>query len=192
MSFPEVTTKDVFARIPNGGLEANAEFAWNATLWTQGICEIEKRKIGKGFPDALIRFYSEDKKKYVWMLGEYKRDKSMVVNSICQLLMYLGNFFYDTSLEGTDNFVGIISAGTDYFILIPRQNVMRIMEKFEDIWHRNFRVTPCEAYKEYDIMNFVRSNWDDLTEDSIFVDRRTENIRLDKIIKGIYEVWNLQ
>ena len=46
--------------------------------------------------------------------------------------------------------------------------------------------------KEYDIIGFVKRNWDDLMENSIFVDRRAENVRLDKIIKSIYEIWNLQ
>ena len=191
MEFPEITTKQVFEKIPSDGLEASAEFAWNATLWTQGICSIERKKVGTGYPDALIRFYSEDKKKHIWILGEYKKNKSLIKNALCQLLMYLGNMFYDVSLEGTDNFVGIISAGTDYFLFIPYFKVQQIMEKFEGIWHEYFRVAPNKAHEVHEIKGFVEENWKHFYEESIYVDRRSEGLRLDKLIKGIYEGWNL-
>lgn len=191
MNFPEITTKQVFDRIPQNGLEANAEFAWNAALWMQGNCEIERKKVGNGFPDGIVRFYSEDKKNYVWMLVEYKKNSSLFNNSIVQLLMYLGNIFYDTSLEGTDNFVGIISASSDHFILIPRPYVCKMIEEFEPIWRKNFRVRPCDAYKEYDIKQFFNEHEKELMKNSLICTRRTENIRLNEIIKSIYEEWNL-
>lgn len=191
MIFPEITTEQVFERIPAGGIEANAESAWNAFLWMEGICEIEKKKVGVGFPDGIIRFYSEDRKKFVWGLIEYKRDESMYGASIAQLLMYLGNFFYDTNILGLDNFIGVFSASTDHFTYIPARNLMNIMDKFEPIWWNNFRLAPSKAWSTYSIKGFVRENIREIQKDCPYYKRNRESGRLDEIIKSIYEEWNL-
>ena len=194
MEFPEITTSEVFAKIPFGSIEKVSENAWNEALLSLGNCRIESQKVlGSGRFDALVRYYNERGNNYVWMLVEYKRDgkADSSTKAICQLLMYLGNFFYDVSLEGTDNFAGIIAASSDYFYFIPRRNILRVMENFEYIWRKHFRVRPCDAHKEYEIYNFVRESWSDIIRDSIRIRRYENGKRLDEIIKSIYEEWNL-
>jgi len=195
MQFPEITTSEVFAKIPYESIEKVSENAWNEALLSLGNCRIDsQKKLGSGRFDALVRYYDERGDNYVWILVEYKRDgkANSDIKAICQLLMYLGNFFYDVSLEGTDNFAGIIVASSDYFYFIPRKNILGIMEKFEYIWRKHFRVRPCDAHKEYEIYDFVRESWSDIIRDSVRVQRYDKNIRLDELIKSIYKEWNLQ
>lgn len=198
MEFPEITTKQVFRSIPEGEVEKVAENAWNRAFRSLGNCQImSQKKLGSGRFDALVRYYDNEWKRYIWMLIEYKRasywrGKDLRHDSICQLLMYLGNFFYDVSLEGTDNFIGILSASSDHFLFIPRSTIARIMEEFEPIWKRNFRVRPCDAGKNYEISSFVSDHYKALREDAIDLERYDDPERLDEIIKSIYEAWNLQ
>ena len=193
MNFPELTINEVFEKIPKGSPEAQAEFIWSASLLYQGNTEItQKPLIGSGHPDVLVRFYDSMGDKYTWMYIEFKRYEKQFNESIAQLLMYLGNNFYDTSLEGIDNFSGVISASGEHFCLIPRKNILGIMEKFEYIWRKHFRVRPCDAYEELEIREFVKENSPELLEDSLLIKRYVNRARLDEIIKSIYKEWNLQ
>ena len=193
MNFPELTTSEVFAKIPKGSPEAQAEFIWSASLLYQGNTEItQKPLIGNGHPDVLVRFYDSMGDRYTWMYIEFKRYEKQFNESIAQLLMYLGNNFYDTSLEGIDNFSGVISASAEHFCLIPRKNILGIMEKFEYIWRKHFRVPPHDAYKVEEIKQFVLDNLRELTDGCLYIRRSRTNIRLNEIIKSIYEAWNLQ
>ena len=126
------------------------------------------------------------------MLGEYKRDIKQELNAIAQLLMYLGNFFYDTNIEGVDNLGGIFIASGNHFRLIWPRKVFGIMYKFEYIWRKHFRIRPCDAYEELEIREFVKENSLELLEDSLLIKRYVNNERLDEIIKSIYKEWNLQ
>lgn len=198
MEFPEITTKQVFRSIPEDEVEKVSENAWNKAFRSLGNCEItSQKKLGSGRFDALVRYYDNNWRRYVWILVEYKRasywkGKDLKHAAICQLLMYLGNFFYDVSLEGTDNFVGIVTASSDHFLFIPREVIVKLMEEFEPIWKNNFRVRPCDAGDNFAISHFVSSHWKEIRENSINLDRSDDPVRLDEIIKGIYKVWNLQ
>ena len=198
MVFPEITTKQVFRSIPEGEVEKVAESAWNTAFHSLGNCQItSQRKIGNGRFDALVRYYNDTWNKYVWMLVEYKRasywkGKDLKHDSICQLLMYLGNIFYDVSLEGTDNFIGIVTASSDHFLFIPREVVCKLMEEFEPIWHKNFRVKPHEAGDNWEISHFVSEHWIEIRDNSINLGRYDDPVRLDEVIKSIYKEWNLQ
>ena len=194
MEFPQITTQEVFDRIPKMSLEANAEFHWNNVLYDQGICEYEKTRISGGIPDSIIRYYNSDKSRFVWLIGEYKSDSknTAFTESIIQLLMYLGNFFYDTNPLGLDDFAGVYTASPKYFMFIPAKNIFGVMEKFEYIWRKHFREAPCDAYKHDDIKQFQKDNWDALSKDcEIYTDGGNCG-RLDLIIKNIYKEWNLQ
>ena len=197
MEFPEITTTQVLHSIPIGEHEKVAENEWNKTFRLFGNCEITSQKyIGSGRFDALVRYYDNDWDRYAWILVEYKRamrwnGRNYEFDALCQLLMYLGNFFYDVSLEGTDNFAGIITASSDHFRFVPRDVVVKIMEEFEPVWKANYRVKPNEASNNFEIYSFVRSHYKELHEHSICVIRHSDPVRLDKIIKSIYEEWNL-
>ena len=197
MEFPEITIEQVFQRIPKGEIEAVSEREWNNALHSLGNCQISSQgNLGAGRYDALVRYFDSNHDKYAWILVEYKRDGNgdRIFQSICQLLMYLGNIFYDTSIEGTDNFAGLITAGSDYFYFIPREEVCEFMAKFEPVWKRNFRVRPFEAYKNMDIALFVSDHIRELYSKAVRVNSRyfSKNVRLDEIIKSIYKEWNLQ
>ena len=193
MNFPETSTSEVFKNIPVGSVEAMPDFMWSDALWHLGNCKIDlKQKIGKGFIDVKLRYYNDLGDKYVWLLGEYKKEDCQELQAIAQLLMYLGNFFYDTNIEGIDNLAGIFVASGDHFRLIRRENLLGIMEKFEYIWRKHFRVSPCSAYEEPEIKRFIKDNSDELLAGSLLAERYGKNLRLDEIIKSIYEAWNLQ
>ena len=66
------------------------------------------------------------------------------------------------------------------------------MDKFEYIWRKHFRVPPHDAYKVEEIKQFVLDNLYELKDGCLYIRRSETNIRLNEIIKGIYEVWNLQ
>ena len=66
------------------------------------------------------------------------------------------------------------------------------MEKFEYIWRKHFRVAPSEAYKVYEIQQFVQNHSNELIDADLYTSRYRNNIRLDELIKSIYEEWNLQ
>ena len=197
MEFPEITTKQIFRSIPSDALEKVSERVWNAAFRSQGNCKIiSQQKIGSGKFDAIVRYYDEEWKRYTWIMVEYKiaswdNSKDLKFNSICQLLMYLGNIFYDISLEGTDNFAGVISASRDHFLFIPKEVITDVMEEFEPIWKENFRVRPYEAFKNYDIRSFVSSRWDKIRDNSINLEDYDDPVRLDELIKNIYKEWNL-
>ena len=199
MEFPEITVKQVFRRIPDDEIEKVSECAWNKAFHSLGNCEImSQKKLGSGRFDALVRYYDSKWERYAWILIEYKRAKrfysrDLWKESLCQLFMYLGNFFYDVSLEGTDDFAGIVTASCDHFYFIPRENIVKLMEKFEPIWKEHFRVTPNEAYKVNDIKWFIESHLGEIFENAVKIERYGDgDARLDEIIKSIYEEWNLR
>ena len=102
--------------------------------------------------DGIIRFYNEDYKLLGWALQETKRDiglKSVfVARSFLQNVMYLGNVFYDTNILGVDNFVGIFLDSARYFCFVPKHVMVKVMEDFEPLWNKYYRVAPSEAYKK--------------------------------------------
>lgn len=192
MNFPKIDTDLVFQRIPKNSPEAMVDFMWTDALFNLGNCDIElKSKIGIGHPDILLRYYDKLGDKYIWMLGEYKKDIKQESNAIAQLLMYLGNFFYDTNIEGVDNLGGIFIASGNHFRLIQPRKVFGIMDKFEYIWRKHFRIRPCDAYEELEIREFIKENSPELLEDSLLIKRYVNKARLDEIIKSIYKEWNL-
>ena len=193
MQFPQLLTSQVFEKIPKGSVEAQAEFVWCASLLYQGNCDIQQKpSIANGKPDALVRFYDDLGDKYVWILVEFKRYAKQTEDALCQVLMYLGNFFYDTNIEGIDNFGGVFIASTEHFCYIKKEKLLGIMEKFEYIWRKHFRVAPSEAYKVYEIQQFVQNHSNELVDADLYTSRYRNNIRLDELIKSIYEEWNLQ
>ena len=192
MNFPKITSNEVFEKIPKKNSEAMIDFMWSDALYHLGNCQIElKNKIGVGHPDVLLRYYNNLGDKYVWLLGEYKKEYKQEFAAITQLLMYLGNFFYDINTEGIDNLAYIFTASSDHLRLIRRDKLFGIMEKFEYLWRKYFRLTPSNAYKIPEISEFIQNNLDKLLENSILIKRSDNNIRLDEIIKSIYKEWNL-
>lgn len=154
---------------------------------------IHKKKIGKGTPDAIIDFYNE-KNKSVWGIIEYKRDKSKksLEKAFAQQLLYVCNFYYDVNIRGFNNFAGIFIISKDYFVFIRRIDLIGVLNKFEYLWKKHFRQTPCDAYDDCpDIRAFVWEELPELLEKSIVIGRDDDNARLDVLIKGIYEEWNL-
>ena len=75
MNFPQITSNEVFEKIPKKSSEAMIDFMWSDVLYHLGNCQIElKNKIGVGHPDVLLRYYDNLGDKYVWLLGEYKKE----------------------------------------------------------------------------------------------------------------------
>ena len=80
MNFPQITSNEVFEKIPKKSSEAMIDFMWSDVLYHLGNCQIElKNKIGVGHPDVLLRYYDNLGDKYVWLLGEYKGDANLVI-----------------------------------------------------------------------------------------------------------------
>ena len=95
--------------------------------------------------DGIIRFYDEEMHLKFWILQETKRDKSInsvfLYRSFLQALMYLGNIYYDTNIY-LGVFNGIFLDSARYFCYVSRKEIDILMEKFEPLWRKYFRVSP--------------------------------------------------
>lgn len=136
--------------------------------------------------DGIIRFYDKEMHLKFWILQETKRDIGInsvfLHRSFLQALMYLGNIYYDTNIDlGIDKFNGIFLDSARYFCYVPRKEVDVLMEKFEPLWRKYFRVSPSKAYKEEELEQFairVAKILKPLALD--------EHFRLDLLLKEIY------
>lgn len=144
-----------------------------------------KESIGGKPTDGIIRFYDNKMNLKFWILQETKRDigiKSVFINrSLLQSLMYLGNIYYDVSYLGVDTFNGIFLNSARYFIYIPKNEIDSIMEDFEPLWKKYFRISPSKAYKEQELNKFINSRI--YNSYSYNLD---DSFRLDLLIEKIY------
>ena len=134
--------------------------------------------------DGIIRFYDEEMRLKFWILQETKRDKGInsvfLYRSFLQALMYLGNIYYDTNIY-LGVFNGIFLDSARYFCYVSRKEIDILMEKFEPLWQKYFRVSPSKAYKEEELEQFaIRAA---KTLKPIALD---EHFRLDLLLKEIY------
>lgn len=147
-----------------------------------------KEKLGIGTTDGIIRFYDEEGKFLFWALQETKRDVGLdsvwFGRSILQAIMYLGNVFYDTNILGVDNFKGIFLDSARYFCFISKEDLIPIMEKFEPLWNKYYRVKPSAAYNVPELEDFIPTL---LSELKILKFSLNIKFRLDQIIKDLYE-----
>lgn len=137
--------------------------------------------------DGIIRFYDDNNKLIGWALQETKRDIGLssvfVSRSFLQAVMYLGNVFYDTSILGVDNFIGIFLDSARYFCFVPKCVIVEIMEDFEPLWNKYFRVAPSKAYKEDELEEWARRTWGRIEKYCYELD---QSFRLDNLLKTIY------
>lgn len=136
--------------------------------------------------DGIIRFYDEEMHLKFWILQETKRDKGInsvfLHRSFLQALMYLGNIYYDTNTHlGVDKFNGIFLDSARYFCYVPRKEIDVLMEKFEPLWRKYFRVSPSKAYKEEELEQFAIRAAKVLKPSAL-----DEHFRLDLLLKEIY------
>ena len=147
-----------------------------------------KEKLGIGTTDGIIRFYNEEGKLLFWALQETKRDIGLdsvwFGRSILQAIMYLGNVFYDTNILGVDNFKGIFLDSARYFCFVSKEDLIPIMEKFEPLWNRYYRVRPSEAYIVPELEDFIPVL---LSELKISMFSLNIKFRLDQLIRDLYE-----
>ena len=147
-----------------------------------------KEKLGIGTTDGIIRFYNEEGKLLFWALQETKRDVGLdsvwFGRSILQAIMYLGNVFYDTNILGVDNFKGIFLDSARYFCFVSKEDLIPIMEKFEPLWNRYYRVKPSVAYHIPELEDFIPVL---LSELKISMFSLNIKFRLDQLIKDLYE-----
>lgn len=138
--------------------------------------------------DGIVRFYDESRNVKFWILQETKRDIGInsvfVHRSLLQAMMYLGNVYYDTSTHlGVDNFNGVFLDSARYFCYIPRREIDTLMEKFEPLWRKYFRVSPSKAYKEPELESFAELAMYSLRHRVKALDK---HFRLDLLLKEIY------
>lgn len=145
-----------------------------------------KESIARKPTDGIIRFYDEEMHLKFWILQETKRDKGInsvfLHRSFLQALMYLGNIYYDTNTHlGVDKFNGIFLDSARYFCYVPRKEIDILMEKFEPLWRKYFRVSPSKAYKEEELEQFAIRAAKILKPSAL-----DEHFRLDLLLKEIY------
>lgn len=145
-----------------------------------------KESIARKPTDGIIRFYDEEMHLKFWILQETKRDKGInsvfLHRSFLQALMYLGNIYYDTNIYlGVDKFNGIFLDSARYFCYVPRKEIDALMEKFEPLWRKYFRVSPSKAYKEEELEQFAIRAAKILKPSAL-----DEHFRLDLLLKEIY------
>lgn len=188
---------------PVTGLEIRMNFYTNANCVLEDVIEnyfyqyfslvnplIQGRKESiAGRPtDGIIRFYNEDRKLLGWVLQETKRDIGLqsvfVARSFLQSVMYLGNIFYDTNILGVDNFVGIFLDSARYFCFVPKSVMVEVMEDFEPLWNKYYRVAPSQAYKEYELEMWAKITWHKIEK---YYYELNNSFRLDEILQTIYE-----
>ena len=147
-----------------------------------------KEKLGIGTTDGIIRFYNEEGKLLFWALQETKRDVGLdsvwFGRSILQSVMYLGNVFYDTNILGVDNFKGIFLDSARYFCFVSKEDLIPIMEKFEPLWNRYYRVKPSAAHHVPELEDFIPVL---LSELKISMFSLNIKFRLDQLIRDLYE-----
>lgn len=150
----------------------------------------KKEKLGIGTTDGIIRFYNDDKKLLFWILQETKRDVGIdsvwFGRSLLQAIMYLGNVFYDTNLLSVDTFKGLFLNSARYFCFIPKEELIPVMERFEPLWNKYYRVRPSEAYNIPELSDIIP----ELLRTINIQKYSVSNLRLDIIIKDIYENHN--
>lgn len=134
--------------------------------------------------DGIIRFYDEEMHLKFWILQETKRDKGInsvfLYRSFLQALMYLGNIYYDTNIY-LGVFNGIFLDSARYFCYVSRKEIDILMEKFEPLWQKYFRVSPSKAYKEEELEQFAIRAAKILKPIAL-----DEHFRLDLLLKEIY------
>lgn len=145
-----------------------------------------KESIARKPTDGIIRFYDEEMHLKFWILQETKRDKGInsvfLHRSFLQALMYLGNVYYDTNTHlGVDKFNGIFLDSARYFCYVPRKEIDILMEKFEPLWRKYFRVSPSKAHKEEELEQFAIRAAKILKPSAL-----DEHFRLDLLLKEIY------
>lgn len=137
--------------------------------------------------DGIIRFYDKDDNLLGWAIQETKRDIGLdsvqVPRAFLQAIMYLGNVFYDINILGVDNFIGIILNSARYFVFIPKSEVIKIMEDFEPLWNRYYRIAPCNAHKEFALRIWAEQKWHDIKKECYNLNN---TFKLDEFLKNIY------
>ena len=97
--------------------------------------------------------------------------------------MYLGNVFYDCTQLDASKCGGIFLDSARYFCYINRERVFSVMERFEPLWYKYYKVAPNKAYKEEELNNFI------LAEDlGKFRYNLNESFRLDTLIESINNI----
>ncbi len=137
--------------------------------------------------DGIIRFYDKNDNPLGWAIQETKRDIGLdsvqVPRAFLQAIMYLGNVFYDVNILGVDNFIGIILNSARYFVFISKSEVIKIMEDFEPLWNRYYRIAPCNAHKEFALRIWAEQKWHDIKKECYNLNN---TFKLDEFFETIY------
>lgn len=147
-----------------------------------------KEQLGIGTTDGIIRFYDEHHKLLFWILQETKRDVGVdsvwFGRSLLQAIMYLANVYYDTNPLGLDNFKGIFLDSKRYFCYITKEELDPVMELFEPLWEKYYRVRPSDAFRVPDLEDFIPIALHKIRFKHY---QFNEKFNLDQLIKDLYE-----
>lgn len=164
--------------------EKEIEEFWNEQIINNSPLPvtIQKEKLGIGTTDGIIRFYNKKREFLYWVLQETKRDvgtKSVwFKRSILQSIMYLGNIFYDINTLG--EFKGIFLDSARYFCFISKQTLIPIMQKFEVLWNKYYRVRPSDAWRIPDLNDWIQETKIDVIKFEI-----DDSFKLDEILNNL-------
>ena len=148
----------------------------------------KKEDLGIGTTDGIIRFYDDSHKLLFWAVQETKRDVGVdsvwFGRSLLQSIMYLGNVYYDTNPLGLDNFKGIFLDSARYFCYVSKEELDPVMELFEPLWYKYYRVQPSQAYNIPDLADFIPVALYKIKFKHYQLNKEFE---LDQFIKNLYE-----
>ena len=138
--------------------------------------------------DGIIRFYDKDDNLLGWAIQETKRDIGLdsvqVPRAFLQAIMYLANVYYDTNPLGLDNFKGIFLDSKRYFCYITKEELDPVMELFEPLWEKYYRVRPSDAFRVPDLEDFIPIALHKIRFKHY---QFNEKFNLDQFIKDLYE-----
>lgn len=148
----------------------------------------KKEDLGIGTTDGIIRFYDDSHKLLFWAVQETKRDVGVdsvwFGRSLLQAIMYLGNVYYDTNTLDLDKFKGIFLDSARYFCYVSKEELDPVMDLFEPLWNKYYRVRPSEAYNIPDLADFIPIALRKIRFKHYQLNKEFE---LDQFIKNLYE-----
>ena len=170
-------------------IESEIEKIFNNTI-TQ-ICPnviVNKTKLKNGQTDGIFKFLNDDKSLRFWTLQECKRDigfnSIQTPRAFIQALYYLGNYYYDSLLLGTNTFKGIFLDSARYFCYISNTEIDPIMSEFEPLFNKYYRVRPSEVHIIPEVYDWAIKVFKNIKKDIHLLD---DKFRFDTYILDIYE-----
>jgi hypothetical protein len=164
--------------------EKEIEKRWNELIIDNSPLPvtIRKEKLGIGTTDGIIRFYNKKQEFLYWVLQETKRDVGInsvwFKRSILQSIMYLGNIFYDVNSIG--EFKGVFLDSARYFCFLSVKTLIPLMENFEPLWNKYYRVRPSDAWRIPELNDWIQE-----TEIDVIKFNVDDSFKLDEILNNL-------